>query len=60
MHGCIQTRIQYIPIFKPQILTKQMYDKCMTFYLFITEFFVTYNIGGTKELLVLLWLSGDS
>jgi len=29
------------------------------FYLFIEEFFAAYNIGGAKELVVLLWLSGD-
>jgi len=29
------------------------------FYLFIADFFATQNIGGAKELVVLLWLSGD-
>ncbi len=30
-----------------------------TFYLFIPKSFITYNIIGAKELMVLLWLSGD-
>jgi len=29
------------------------------FYLFIANFFATQIIGGAKELVVLLWLSGD-
>jgi len=29
------------------------------FYLLIANFFATYNIDGAKELVVLLWLSGD-
>jgi len=29
------------------------------FYLFIVDFFATQIIGGTKELVVLLWSSGD-
>ncbi len=29
------------------------------FYLFIANFFATQVIGGAKELVVLLWLSGD-
>jgi len=30
-----------------------------TFYLLIAEYFKPKNIGGAKELVVLLWLSGD-
>jgi len=33
--------------------------QCGTFYLFIAIFFATQNIGGTIELVVLLWLSVD-
>jgi len=29
------------------------------FYLFIANFFATQSIGGAKEIVVLLWLSGD-
>jgi len=29
------------------------------FYLFIADLFATQIIGGTKELVVLLWLSGN-
>ncbi len=28
-------------------------------YLLIADFFATQNKGGTKELVVLVWLSGD-
>jgi len=34
-------------------------EQWRTFYLFIANFFATQIIGGTKELVVLLWLSGD-
>ena len=29
------------------------------FYLFIANFFAAQNIGGAKELVVLLWLGGN-
>ncbi len=39
---------------------KQLDQKeCGAFYLFIANFFVTQIIGGAKELVVLLRLSGD-
>ena len=30
-----------------------------TSYLLIAELFATQNLGGTKEIVVLLWLRGD-
>jgi len=29
------------------------------FYLFVADFFATQIVGGTKEFVVLLWLSGN-
>ncbi len=35
------------------------YRQWGAFYLFIADFFATQIIGGAKELVVLLWLSGN-